>query len=83
MTTTETREAVSALIAVVKAVTVSGPDANGLLWLQFKAGANTAALSVQADSLVGKVVAQWRDDRLHAIMQTAASIAEQHDGVAG
>ena len=85
---TENREALSALIAliaVLKAVSVTGPDADGLLWVHFEPHDLTSkgAISVQADSLVGKVVAHWRDARMDAIMKTAASIAEEYDGISG
>lgn len=81
---TESRDAIAALIAVLKAVSVTGPDADGLLWVHFEPEgvAIKAVVSVLAESLVGKTVAQWRDDRLAAIMKMAASIAE-HDGVSG
>mgnify|MGYP001612441778 CR=1 FL=1 len=77
--TMETKEAISALIAVIKAVTVTGPDGDGLLWVQFEPEgfASKGAVLVVAESVVGKAVAQWRDARLAAIMATAASIAEQ------
>lgn len=55
------------LFAALTAINVIGPDSDGLLWVSFtSANDGSGALSVRAESVVGRAVTRWRE------MQTAA-----------
>jgi hypothetical protein len=55
------------LFEVLSAISIIGPDADAMLWVSFKPGDEAiGALSIQAASITGRAVMQWRD------MQSAA-----------
>jgi hypothetical protein len=54
------------LFEVLSAVTITGPDAQNLLWISFHTDDPLGMVSVRADVIAGQAVARWRD------MQSAA-----------
>jgi hypothetical protein len=56
---------------VLSAISISGPDSDGLLWVSFKPDDEAiGALSLHAASVAGRAVMRWRD------MQSAALAKE-------
>jgi hypothetical protein len=45
----------------LSAITITGPDAQNLLWVSFKTDDPLGMLSVNADTIAGHAVARWRD----------------------
>ena len=66
MTTTPNTSDDADLFEALSAITITGPDASGLLWISFNTDVPLGALSVPAGSVAGQTVARWRD------MQSAA-----------
>jgi hypothetical protein len=49
------------LFAVLSAITITGPDAQNLLWVSFQTDDPLGMLSVDADTIAGHAVARWRE----------------------
>src|SRR2546425_12079831 len=50
------------LFAALSAISITGPDSDGLLWVSFKTeDEGIGALSIQAESVAGRAVLRWRD----------------------
>lgn len=49
------------LFDALSSITITGPDANGLLWVSFKTDGPLGMISVNAGTIAGQAVARWRD----------------------
>ena len=55
------------LFEALSAITITGPDASGLLWISFNTDVPLATISVPAGSVAGQTVARWRDKQSAAL----------------
>jgi hypothetical protein len=77
MTTQETSNDAD-LFEVLSAISISGPDFDGLLWVSFKSDDEAmGALSLHADSVAGRAVMQWRDMHRTALAKAVLARASQ------
>ena len=67
------------LFDALSAITVTGPDAAGLLWVSFKNGGPLGMLSVQAATIAGQAVARWRDTQSAALAKAVLARAAKTD----
>ena len=65
------------LFDALSAITIRGPDADGFLWVSFTTDDALGAFSVQADSIAGKAVTNWRDVQAAALSKAALTRASQ------
>jgi hypothetical protein len=66
------------LFEVLSAISISGPGADGLLWVSFKPDAEAiGALSLHAASVAGRAVMQWRDMQSTALAKAVLARASQ------
>ena len=66
------------LFDVLSAISISGPDSDGLLWVSFKPDDEAmGALSLHAASVAGRAVIQWRDMQSTALANAVLARASQ------
>lgn len=75
--TTASPSSESDLFDVLSAITIMGPDADGLLWVSFTTEDTIGAFSLQADSIAGKAVTQSRDLQTAALTKTESNRPSQ------
>jgi hypothetical protein len=68
------------LFEVLSAISISGPDADGLLWVSFKPDDEAVgALSLHAASVAGQAVMRWRDMQSAGLAKAVLSRASEPD----
>jgi hypothetical protein len=76
--TTPTSSSDADLFEVLSAITISGPDSDGLLWVSFKPDDEAiGALSLHGASVAGQAVMQWRDMQSTALAKAVLARASQ------
>ena len=64
------------LFAVLSAISISGPDSDGLLWVSFRPDDDAmGALSLHAASVAEQAVMQWRDMQSTALAKAVLARA--------
>ena len=63
------------LFEALSAITITGPDASGLLWISFNTDVPLATISVPAGSVAGQTVARWRDKQSAALSKAVLARA--------
>jgi hypothetical protein len=61
---------------VLSAITVRGPDADGLLWVSFQTDEGFGAFSLQADAAAGRAVLRWSELQSAALAKAAIERAQ-------
>jgi hypothetical protein len=79
MTTTSNTSDDGDLFDALSAITVTGPDASGLLWISFNTEVPLAMLSVPAGSVAGPTMARWRDIQSAALSKAVLARATKDD----
>jgi hypothetical protein len=76
--TTPTSSSDADLFEVLSAISISGPDSDGRLWVSFKPDDEAiGALSLHAASLAGQAIMQWRDIQSTALAKAVLARASQ------
>jgi hypothetical protein len=65
------------VVDALSAITITGPDAQNLLWVSCKTDDPLGMLSVNADTIAGHAVARWRDIRGAALAKAVLARASQ------